>query len=187
MQSIGDVSPTPDLEAVLTEGNESTLPIIINGSLTEQIKLSADIDANADFGLNAIDQSGNASKFRMPVGGADGLKFDLPPKQISGDYVISTSREEKNADFTAQDFTDYIVKGGTITVTDGGTQYTVFVESGTAVIGGVSYGAESLVYRVLTSGVWNSSLINSGGATGSFTTVDLKTVTVINGLITSIV
>jgi len=170
---------TPDLEAVLTEGNESTLPIIINGTLTEQVKLIADIDGNTGFGLTSIDILGNYSKFTMPIGGADGIEFALPARQIGGG-TIATETEIKDANFTAEFSIHYIIKDNTVTVTDGGIAYTVFVESGTAVIGGVSYGSESLVYRILSGGVWNSTLINSSGATNLGYTASPT-----NGIVTS--
>lgn len=41
-----------------------------------------------------------------------------------------------------------------------GKGFKVFVRNGTAVIGGVSYGANSLVFRVFHSGAWANTLIN---------------------------
>jgi len=158
---------TPDLEAVLTEGNVSTLPITVGnitatdvdgGSAvlvlnydTNNSNIIADFkDANTGFshGINALGLTQN-----------QGINLI----DESGDVVLSALR---TSNFTAVNSGNYTANG-TITVTDptGVTNkgYIVHVIGGTSTIGGVGYTTGALVYRFYNGSTWASVDMNGGG------------------------
>jgi len=221
MQSIGEVSPTPDLEAVLTvndrpikdvsgapytfiEEDRGKFLVVAEDVTLESgvfpadseliFRMTADgaFSLIADTGVDIYQESNTAvSSITIPDGCVVRLKqFDTDVWFFS---IISFSTNpsiSKTSNFTAQNDTAYS-NNGTITVTDptpvANKGYIVHVIGGTSTIGGVGYTTGALVYRYYNGSSWVSKDYGAGGASGTFLSADAKTITVVNGLITSIV
>jgi len=158
---------TPDLEAVLTEGNVSTLPITV-GNIT-----ATDVDGGSPvLVLNYDTNNSNiiADFIDANSGFAHSIRAnDLTNNQEislineSGDVVLTTP---KTANFTAVNSAVYTANG-TITVTDptgiANKGYIVHVIGGTSTIGGVGYTTGALVYRFYNGSTWASVDMNGSG------------------------
>lgn len=122
----------------------------------------------------------------------DGISVDQATGDVTvtNDGVLSFSGGTTGLTPSAATTGD-VVLAGTLDVDNGGTGQTSYTD-GQLLIGNTT--GNTLTKSTLTAGTGISVTNGAGsitvattGASGSFTTVDLKTVTVVNGIITSIV
>jgi len=184
---------TPTLQEVTDEGN-----VVEYGSETTfaKYKTSDDVfakivsDDDGFLGFETQIGVGDKTTYKMGIivsnfGGVP-MAINIPAK--SG--TMGLEAIQKTASFTAENDQPYTTNG-TLTITDPtpvtNKGYIVHVISGTTTIDGVGYTAGALVYRYYNGSVWTSVNYKPTGATGSFLSADAKTITVVDGIITSIV
>lgn len=184
------------------DGSNTTIGI--NGVATGTVDVGATND-KALLGMNFVVTRGNATDAGTldTLSGANVLMFvNSDTAGVTNKaYGFSNTTFSENGTLTnLYDFYSLRVPAGPGVVTN---HYGVYIEadtttpvlnwmSGSTRIGGTSFSAPSKSLEVVgdmsaTGDIASATLTPGNGATGTFTTVDLKTVTVTNGIITSIV
>jgi hypothetical protein len=153
---------TPDLDAVTQEGNVTKTEIIFAEESEEEttnlIAIGGVGGGDAYLSLRNLLGSNPSAKLLLYLNPLTDSELFLPDL---GGNLYSTIIVTSN--ITAKSLYDYFNASNTNTYTDPGTGnfYFVFVSSGIAIVGGVSYGVGTYLLRYYNGTTWFTKVLNA--------------------------